>query len=119
MVNLAQKFAAFEETWVPKIVGELNGQYVKLAKFEGAYVWHQHEHEDEMFLVIEGHVDIHLRDRVVALDPGEFLIVPRGVEHKPVSAGVSSVLLFEPKNTRSTGGVDSDLTIEASDLEQI
>ena len=118
-VSLAQKLATFQEAWVPKVVGELNGQYVKLAKFDGAYVWHHHEQEDEMFLVIEGHVDIHLRDRIVSLDPGEFLIVPRGVEHKPVSKGVSSVLLFEPQATRNTGDVDHDYTIEAPDLEQI
>lgn len=118
-VNLAQKLGTFDEAWVPKVVGELNGQYVKVAKFEGEYVWHSHEHEDEMFLVVEGRVEIHLRDGVVTLDPGEFLVVPRGVEHKPVSQGVSSVVLFEPKATRNTGDVEHDYTIEATDLDSI
>lgn len=118
-VSLAEKLGAFDETWVPKVVGELNGQYVKVAKFEGEYVWHSHEHEDEMFLVVDGRVEIHLRDGVVTLEPGEFLVVPKGVEHKPVSHGVSSVVLFEPKATRNTGGVEHDYTIEADDLESI
>ena len=118
-VNLAHKLASFAEPWVPKIVGELNGQYVKVAKFEGEYVWHHHEHEDEMFLVIEGHIAIHLRDRIVDLEPGEFLVVPRGVEHKPVADGVAHVLLFEPATTRNTGNVDHDYTIEPGDLKKI
>ena len=118
-VNLAQKLATFDETWVPKVVGELNDQYVKVVKFEGEYVWHSHEHEDEMFLVLDGHVDIHFRDRVVALDVGEFCVVPRGVEHKPVAEQLASVLLFEPATTRNTGQVDHGYTIEASNLERI
>ena len=85
VVNLAQKLSTFDEHWVPKIVGELNGQYVKVAKFQGEYVWHQHANEDEMFLVLKGRMKIHLRDRVVELTPGEFFIVPRGVEHKPAA----------------------------------
>jgi mannose-6-phosphate isomerase-like protein (cupin superfamily) len=118
-INLHQKLTTFHETWVPKIVGELNGQYVKLAKFEGEYVWHQHANEDEMFLVLDGHIDIHFRDRVVSLDPGEFCIVPRGVEHKPEARPFASVLLFEPAATRNTGNVDHDYTIEPADLERI
>ncbi len=118
-VNLADKLGSFEEIWVPKIVGELNGQYVKLVKCQGEYVWHHHDDEDEMFLVVRGHLAIHLRDRVVELDEGEFFIVPRGVEHKPVAAHPAEVLLFEPATTRNTGNVDHDYTIEAEDLRQI
>ena len=118
-VSLREKFESFDETWVPKIAGELNGQYVKVAKFEGEYVWHQHADEDEMFLVIDGHVDIHLRDRVIGLDPGEFTIVPRGVEHKPSAVGIANVLLFEPASTRNTGNVDHGYTIEPGDLDRL
>lgn len=118
-VNVAAKLATFEEPWVPKIVGELNGQYVKVAKFEGQYVWHRHENEDEMFLVLAGRIRIAFRDREVALETGEFFIVPRGVEHKPIADEMASVLLFEPATTRNTGNVDHDHTIEAADLERI
>ncbi|MCA9727677.1 MAG: cupin domain-containing protein, partial [Candidatus Eisenbacteria bacterium] len=115
----AKKLASFTETWSPKVVGELNGQLVKVVKAHGEYVWHHHDHEDEMFLVLEGHLDIHFRDRVVALDPGEFCVVPRGVEHKPVAESPASLLLFEPATTRNTGNVDHAYTIEAADLEKI
>ena len=118
-VNLAEKFASFDEPWVPKVVAELNGQFVKVAKFEGEYVWHSHENEDELFLVVEGDVEIHLRDRVVSLAPGELFVVPRGVEHKPVARGVASVAMFEPASTRNTGDIDHEHTIEADDLEKI
>ena len=118
-INLAEKLASFTEAWVPKVVGELNGQHIKVVKFLGEYVWHAHEHEDEMFLVLDGHVDIEFRDRTVGLDAGELCIVPRGVEHRPVAAAPAEVLLFEPATTRNTGDVDHDLTIEASDLERI
>ena len=119
-VNIKDKLGAFNETWVPKIVGELNGQHVKVVKAKGEYIWHHHEAEDEMFLVAEGRMEIHLRDQIVALDPGEFLIVSRGVEHKPVvPEGVASILLFEPAATRNTGNVDHALTIEAKKLEKI
>lgn len=118
-VNLAEKLASFEETWVPKIVGELNGQYVKVAKFEGEYVWHHHADEDEMFLVLSGRLRIELRDGAVELGPGEFYIVPRGVEHKPVAEELVHAMLFEPAATRNTGNVDHDYTIEASRLEHI
>ncbi len=118
-VNLAGKLASFDEPWVPKIVGELNGQYVKVVKFEGEYVWHHHDHEDELFLVLRGRVAIHFRDEVVDLDEGEFLIVPRGVEHKPVARETAHVLLFEPASNRNTGNVDHDYTIEADDLPRI
>jgi mannose-6-phosphate isomerase-like protein (cupin superfamily) len=118
-ISLARKLASFDQHWVPKIVGELNGQYVKLVKFQGEYVWHQHASEDELFLVIAGQFDIHFRDRVVTLKENEFCIVPRGVEHKPVALEEASVLLFEPATTRNTGNVDHDHTIEATDLERI
>ncbi len=118
-VNLAEKLASFDETWVPKVVGELNGQYVKVVKFIGEYVWHHHAGEDEMFLVIDGEFDLHFRDRVVTLRPGEFCVVPRGVEHKPVAKSLCSVLLFEPASTRNTGNVDHQYTIEAARLQHI
>jgi len=86
---------------------------VKLAKLEGEFIWHHHEHEDELFLVLEGHLEIHLREGVVALDPGELFIVPRGVEHKPVASGETHVLLLEPASTLNTGNVRNDLTIDS------
>ena len=118
-VSLAAKLATFDETWVPKVVGELNGQYVKVVKCEGEYVWHQHEQEDELFYVLQGRLRILLRDREVALEPGEFFIVPRGVDHKPVADEPAEVVLFEPATTRNTGNVDHAYTIEAGTLEKI
>ena len=118
-VNLAERLASFDETWVPKVVGELNGQMVKVAKFKGEYVWHRHDNEDELFLVVSGRLRILLRDREVTLEMGEFFIVPRGVEHKPVADDLVEAVLFEPASTRNTGNVDHDYTIEADDLERI
>ena len=118
-VSLAAKLATFDETWVPKVVGELNGQYVKVVKCEGEYVWHHHEQEDELFYVLKGRLRILLRDREVALEAGEFFIVPRGVEHKPVADEPAEVVLFEPATTRNTGQVDHAYTIEAGALEKI
>lgn len=118
-VSLAEKFASFDETWVPKIVGELNGQYVKIVKFQGEYVWHAHEQEDEMFLVLSGRMSIEFRDSTIDLTLGEFCIVPRGVEHKPVAPELCHALLFEPATTRNTGAVDHQYTIEPDDLERI
>lgn len=119
-VNLTEKLASFDEMWVPKIVAELNGQLVKLAKFEGAYVWHHHEHEDELFLVLEGRLRMDLRDGPVILEPGELYVVPRGVEHRPVAVdGIVHCLLFEPASTRNTGNVDEARTIESDALERI
>ncbi|TNE50655.1 MAG: cupin domain-containing protein [Deltaproteobacteria bacterium] len=111
-VNLAEKFSLFQEHWTPKIVGELNNQQVKLAKLLGEFVWHQHEHEDELFLVVKGTLHIQFRDREVTLQEGEFLIVPKGVEHKPVAPEEVHVLLFEPASTQHTGEVESDLTVK-------
>jgi mannose-6-phosphate isomerase-like protein (cupin superfamily) len=118
-INIKSKLATFSEHWSPKIVGELNGQCVKLVKFKGEYVWHHHANEDEMFLVIDGQFDLHFRDRVVTLKAGEFCIVPRGVEHKPVAKEECAVMLFEPATTRNTGNVDHKYTIEADALERI
>lgn len=118
-VSLAAKLATFDETWVPKVVGELNGQYVKVVKCEGEYVWHHHEQEDELFYVLKGRLRILLRDREVALEAGEFFIVPRGVEHKPVADEPAEVVLFEPVKTRNTGNVVHAYTIEARELEKI
>lgn len=110
-VNLKEKFSRFTEHWSPKIVGELNGQYVKLARLKGDFIWHHHETEDELFLVIKGRLCLQLRDQEVWLDEGEFLIVPRGVEHKPVAPEETLVLLFEPKSTLNTGNQRNQRTV--------
>ena len=110
-VNLSDKLSEFTEHWSPRIVGELNGQHVKLVKLRGEFVWHHHEAEDELFLVLEGALTIHLRDKSVHLEPGEFFIVPRGVEHKPVADSEAAVLLFEPASTLNTGQVRNALTV--------
>jgi mannose-6-phosphate isomerase-like protein (cupin superfamily) len=112
-VNLSEKLGQFTERWSPRIVGELNGQQVKLVKLEGEFIWHRHEREDELFLVLQGHLDIYLRERVVNLESGEFFIVPRGVEHKPVALGEVHVLLFEPASTLNTGEVRNERTVES------
>jgi mannose-6-phosphate isomerase-like protein (cupin superfamily) len=114
-VNLKEKFSLFKEFWTPKIAGELNGQYIKLAKIQGEFVWHKHDDEDEFFLVVHGTLTIKLRDRDIHLDPGEFLIVPRGIEHKPVSENEAHVLVFEPKETKHTGDVESKITVKKFD----
>ncbi|MDY7226496.1 cupin domain-containing protein [Hyalangium rubrum] len=111
-VNLAEKFARFSEHWQPKVVGELNGQHVKLARLLGPFEWHHHEAEDELFLVVQGRLRMELRDRTVELEPGEFLIVPRGVEHRPVADEEVQVLLFEPASTLNTGNLRSERTVE-------
>jgi mannose-6-phosphate isomerase-like protein (cupin superfamily) len=111
-VNLTEKLKLFSDHWHPRIVGELNGQYVKLAKVEGEFDWHQHADEDELFLVVAGSLTIRLRDRDVILGEGEFFIVPRGVEHKPVAESEAHVLLFEPKSTLNTGEERTDRTVE-------
>src|SRR6187200_2085670 len=111
-INLREKLSLFDAHWDPKIVGELNGQQVKLAKFQGEFVWHHHEHEDELFLVVRGRFRMEFRDRHVWLDEGEFLIVPRGVEHRPVAGEEVHVLLFEPATTLNTGDVRNERTVE-------
>lgn len=110
-VNLAAKLASFSTHWDPKIVAELNGQQVKLAKFRGEFVWHHHENEDEMFLVVSGKFVMEFRDRKVPLAEGEFIVVPRGVEHRPVAEEEVSVLLFEPASTLNTGNAGGERTV--------
>lgn len=111
-VNLAEKFARFTEAWSPKVVGALNGQQVKLARFRGAFVRHQHADEDELFLVVEGRLRIDFDDRAVTLEAGEFLIVPRGTPHLPVAEPEALVLLFEPDGTLNTGDTRNAFTVE-------
>ncbi|MDB4880615.1 MAG: Cupin domain protein [Gemmatimonadetes bacterium] len=111
-IRLADRLGAFHEHWQPRIVAELNGQHVKVAKFAGEFVWHHHEHEDELFLVLAGRFRMELRDGTIELEPGEMLVVPRGVEHRPVADEEVSVLLFEPAGTRNTGNVRSERTID-------
>jgi mannose-6-phosphate isomerase-like protein (cupin superfamily) len=114
-VNLVEKFTLFDEQWSPKIVGELNGQFVKLAKLKGEFVWHHHEAEDELFFVVKGCLIMRLPEKEIAVKEGEFLIVPRGVEHCPVATEEVHVLLFEPKSTAHTGDVQTEMTVEALD----
>ena len=117
-VNLAAAFASFDEQWAPRLAGELNGQAVKLAKADGEFVWHHHDDADELFLVVSGTLRIELRERSdVTLQEGEFVVVPQGVEHRPVADDEAEILLFEPSDTRNTGTVDSDQT--HTDLERI
>jgi mannose-6-phosphate isomerase-like protein (cupin superfamily) len=115
-VNLADKLALFNEHWSPKIVGELNGQHVKLVKLKGEFVWHRHADEDELFLVLAGQLAIHLRDGLVELSPGEFFVVPRGVEHKPVASEEAHVLLLEPASTVNTGDAGGERTVSPERL---
>ena len=116
-VNLAEKFSRFADYWNPRIVGELNGQQVKLAKLKGDFPWHRHAAEDELFLVVKGAMEIRLRDEVVRLGEGEFFIVPRGVEHQPFAADEAHVLFVEPASTLNTGDIRNERTRET--LERI
>ncbi len=111
-INLAEKFALFSDHWSPRIIGELNGQQVKLAKFSGPFVWHHHENEDELFLVIQGRFRMEFRDGIVDLESGDMLIVPRGLEHRPVADAEVHVLLFEPASTLNTGNVRNERTVD-------
>jgi mannose-6-phosphate isomerase-like protein (cupin superfamily) len=111
-VNLEQKLALFSDHWRPRVVGELNGQQVKLAKLKGKFVWHHHQDEDELFLVLKGRLVLRLPEAEVVLDEGEFFIVPRGVEHQPVAEDEVHVLFFEPATTLNTGNVRNERTIE-------
>jgi mannose-6-phosphate isomerase-like protein (cupin superfamily) len=110
-VNLSEKLALFSDHWNPRVLGELNGQHVKVVKFQGEFVWHDHADEDELFLVLRGSFRIDFRDKSVTLSEGDFIIVPRGVEHRPVAEHEVEVMLFEPAQTRHTGDVESDLTV--------
>jgi mannose-6-phosphate isomerase-like protein (cupin superfamily) len=111
-INLADKFSLFKEQWSPKIVGELNGQMVKLVKFKGPFVWHHHDHEDELFYVVKGSFDMEFEDKTVAISEGEFIIVPRGVEHRPNAQNECEVMLFEPGTTLNTGNVENERTLK-------
>ena len=110
-VNLSHKFSLFASHWDPKLVGELNGQHVKLVKFQGPFVWHRHENEDELFLVYKGRLTMEFRDRRVPVEEGEFIIVPRNTDHRPVAEEEVHVVLFEPATTLNTGDVQSELTV--------
>jgi len=116
-INIHDKFSAFSDYWNPRIAGELNGQHIKLVKFKGEFVWHSHDNEDEMFFVAEGSFEMHFRDKIVPLSKGEFIIVPHGVEHKPVAHEEVSVMLFEPALTINTGNAGGELT--RTELEKI
>jgi len=116
-INLQQKFSLFNDYWSPKIVGELNNQQVKLVKFQGEFVWHKHEEEDELFFVVKGSFTMELRDKNMEINEGEFFIVPRGVEHRPVAEQEVWVMLFEPASTLNTGNVKDQKT--KKELEKI
>ena len=116
-INLLQKFSLFNEHWSPKIIGELNGQHVKLGKFQGKFVWHKHDEEDEAFFVMKGSFSMELRDKTIELTEGDMLIVPKGVEHRPVAEAEVWVMLFEPASTLNTGNVTNERT--KSELERI
>src|SRR5216117_4621895 len=115
VVNLAEKFSKFTDRWSPKIVGEVNDMHVKVVKVAGEFVWHHHDVEDEMFLVVRGRLLLKFRDRDVWVDEGEFVIVPRGVEHLPVASEETHVLLLEPKSTLNTGNVRNERTVAELD----
>jgi mannose-6-phosphate isomerase-like protein (cupin superfamily) len=116
-VNLTEKFSQVTEHYSPKIAGELNGQMVKLVKFKGPFVWHHHDNEDELFYVVKGNFDMEFRDKTVKINEGEFIIVPRGVEHRPNAKEEVQVVLFEPGTTLNTGNVKNEMTKE--ELEKI
>jgi mannose-6-phosphate isomerase-like protein (cupin superfamily) len=116
-INLASKLALFQDHWSPRIVADLNGQQVKLVKLQGEFVWHHHEKEDELFLVLEGRLRMQFREREVALEPGEMIVVPHGVEHRPCADGEVHVLLFEPASTLNTGDVVDERTVR--DLDHV
>ncbi len=111
-INLNEKFNLFTEHWSPKIIGELNGQEVKIAKVKGEFVWHNHQEEDELFFIIKGKLKIEFENKTVELNQGELLIVPKGVEHRPVAEEEVWLMLFEPANTKHTGEVKHELTVE-------
>jgi mannose-6-phosphate isomerase-like protein (cupin superfamily) len=116
-INVAEKFSQINEMWSPKILGEVNDSYIKAVKVIGEFVWHHHDHEDEMFMVISGKLRMKFRDREEVVGPGEFIIVPRGVDHLPISDQETQVLLFEPKSTLNTGNVRNERTL--AELEKL
>ena len=109
-INLAEKFSTFHDYFNPRIAGELNGQQVKLVKFQGEFVWHHHDTEDELFYVVKGSFDMQMRDKTITVHAGEFLIIPRGVEHRPVAREEVEIMLFEPATTLNTGNIENELT---------
>ena len=111
-INLVEKFSLFKEQWSPKIVGELNGQMIKLVKFQGPFVWHHHDHEDELFYVVEGSFDMEFENETITINKGEFIIVPRGLEHRPNAKEECEVMLFEPGTTLNTGNVENERTLK-------
>jgi mannose-6-phosphate isomerase-like protein (cupin superfamily) len=117
VINLAEKLSRFQDSWNPRIIARLNGQLVKLAKLSGEFVWHQHEKEDELFLVLKGTLRMQLRDGERILGPGEMIVIPRGVEHLPVADEECHVLLFEPESTLNTGEVENERTVR--DLQEL
>jgi mannose-6-phosphate isomerase-like protein (cupin superfamily) len=112
-VNIKEKFGLFEDRWSPKVIGQVNDTHVKAVKLKGEFVWHHHDDEDELFLVVKGSMVIKLRDRDIRLEEGEFVVIPRGVEHMPVAEEEAHVLLLEPKSTLNTGNVTNDRTVAA------
>ena len=112
VINIQQKFGLFNDQWSPKKIGELNGQQILLAKIEGEFVFHKHDNEDELFMVQKGVLEMHLRNEVITINEGEFYIVPKGVEHKPVAKEEVYILLFEPLSTKHTGNVVADITVD-------
>ena len=112
VINIQEKFNLFSDQWSPKRIGELNGQQILLAKIQGEFVFHKHDDEDELFMVMKCQLELELRDRSVTVNPGEFFIVPKGVEHKPIAKEETHLLLFEPLSTKHTGDVMADITVE-------
>ena len=113
VLNIQEKFKLFSDFWSPKKIGELNGQQILLAKIKGEFIWHAHEHEDELFMIIKGSLMIEFRDKKIELNEGEIYIIPKGVEHKPIAQEEVHVLLFEPLDIKHTGNVMADVTVEA------
>ena len=110
-INLKNKFNLFNDHWNPRIIGEMNGQDIKIAKVKGEFIWHNHKNEDELFLIIKGTLKIQFSDKTIELNKGEILIIPKGVEHKPIAEEEVWLLLFEPNSTKHTGNIKSDITI--------
>jgi mannose-6-phosphate isomerase-like protein (cupin superfamily) len=116
-INVSEKLALFSDYWNPRVAGELNGQLVKLVKFKGPFTWHHHEHEDELFYVVKGNFDMEFRDKTIAINEGEFIIVPKGVEHRPNAKEEVHIMLFEPASTLNTGNIENEFT--KKDLKNI
>ena len=110
-INLNEKFALFSEQWSQKTIGEINDYAVKIAKVQGEFIWHHHDNEDELFYVVKGNFDMHFRDKTITINAGEFLIVPKGIEHKPVAEKEVSIMLFEPATTLNTGNIVDEKTV--------